>query len=110
MVDRATGYSHTSLMLNHSKKDALSMIRTIWIDIHGPPESMSGDPEFNKSKVHALCAEHNVKYEPRPARRHNKIGTVESVHSSIRLLVHRLLKDQDHFRKTRPGFQVASDY
>ena len=110
MVDRATGYSVNSLMLSRSMEDAIRMIKTKWFDIHGAPASMSGDPEFNNTDTHAMCAEQNVKYEARPARRHNKIGTVESANSTVRLLVQRIQKDEAHFRTSRPGFRPASDY
>lgn len=110
MVDRATGYSETSLMLSRCMEHALRMIETKWFDTHVPLSSLSGDPEFNKGKVHTLCAEYNIQYEARPARRHNKIGTVESAHSSIGFIVQRLQKDDVHFCATRPEFRPASDY
>ena len=81
MVDRATGYSQTSLMLSRSMEEVLSMIKLKWFDIHGPPECKSGDSEFNNSDVNALYTERNMK--PLPAR----ICSIESPNSSLRLLL-----------------------
>ena len=67
-------------------ENTISMITTKCFEVHGPPDLISGDLEFKNSEVHALCGDFNVKYEPRPARRHNKIGSVESTNSPVRLL------------------------
>jgi len=95
-------------MISRDMQDASQMISTRWFDVYGPPKHLSGDPEFNNETIHALCATYDIQYDDRPARRHSKIGSVESANSAIRLFVQRLLKDEQHYRKTRNRFQ--SDY
>ena len=73
MKDVATGFSATCLMMSREMSDASRMIVTKWFDVHGPPEVLSGDPEFFNDEISKICAAHNIKYDPRPARRHNKI-------------------------------------
>jgi len=108
LTDVGTGFSVTVLMISRDMQDASQMISTRWFDVHGPPKHLSGDPEFNNETIHALCSTYDVLYDARPARRHNKIGSVESANAAIRLFVQRLLKDEQHYRKTRNRFQ--SDY
>lgn len=57
MVDWAMDHPETSLMLSPCKEDFIRMLKTRWFDTHGPPSALSGDPEFNKGEVHALCAD-----------------------------------------------------
>ena len=42
-----------------------------------------------------------MEYAARPARRHNKIGSVESANATIRLFVQRLLMDDEHQSRAR---------
>lgn len=83
-------------------EDAKRMIRTKWLDIRGPLSNLLNGPELHYAGVHALCTEYNVDYKARPDHHHNKMGLIKSTHSSIRLFVLRLLKDDDQFRASRP--------
>lgn len=108
MVDKATSMSATALMPSRNIDEAAKMITTRWFDIYGAPTVLSADPEFRKNSITSLCTDHNVTYEPRPARRHNKIGIVESNNKPVRLMVQRLLKSEAHRRSSRGLFR--SDY
>ena len=101
MVDVGTGFSATSLMSSWDMEDASRMIKTNWFDVNGPPRMLSSDPEFDNRVIRGLCTAAQVKYAARPARRHNKIGSVESANATIRLFVQRLLMDDEHHRKVR---------
>ena len=108
MTDVATGFSVTALMNSREMNETARMITLKWFDVHGRPEKLSGDPEFNNEPINLLCAQHKVQFEARPARRHNKIGSVESGNDTIRLFVQRLLRDEKHSRST--GGKVHTDY
>jgi len=108
MIDRATAFSATALMFSRDMDDVASMIEMKWIDDNGTPRELSGDPEFSNEAIRKLCSDHHIAYQPRPARRHNKLGSVEAVNASIRLFVQRILRVEQHYRKTRNASR--SDY
>ncbi len=70
----------------------------MWVDSHGPPGIVSADPEFNNSTFVGPLELCGTKFESRPARRHNKIGVVESRQNSLGLFVQRLVKDTERFK------------
>lgn len=81
-----------------SRRDCTTVRKVIhvnWFCVHGPPTEISADPEFENADFRHFCASHNVKLAPRPARRHNKIGIVESSNEAIRYFVQRLLNDRE---------------
>ncbi len=96
--DKATGYSETTRLPSKDMDLASDAFRRMWVDSHGPPEFVSADPEFNNSTFVRALELHGTKFEPRPGRRHNKIGAVESRHNSLRLFVQRLVKDAERFK------------
>lgn len=53
-----------------------------------------------------MCAEKNIAFDPRPARRHKKIGSVESDNGTIWTLVKTLLFDKTHVQDTRNSYQI----
>ncbi len=104
--DKATGYSETSLLPSRDLDDAAAAFVKIWIDSHGPPKIVSGDREFVKSPFKKFLWDYGISLQERPARRHNKIGIVESKHNSIRLFVQRLLKDAEYWRLSM-GLEIS---
>lgn len=46
--------------------------------MHGPPSSGSGGPEFDKRTFKHFLSAHFIKFEPHPARNHNKMDVIES--------------------------------
>lgn len=68
---------------------AISFERT-WITRHGPPASVGGDHEFDKTRFKYLLQIHNIKWEPRPARRHNQVGIAERKSRVIKDIMERL--------------------
>lgn len=71
------------------------MIRTNWFNIYVSPKSKFSDPEFRNDAITSLCDEYDVTFDPRPARRHNKI-------------VQRILSGDKHCRQNRGSYK--SDY
>ncbi len=69
---------------------------TLWGYAHGSPKIVSADVEFVSAPFKDMLRNHGILFEERPARRHNKIGIVESGHNGIRLFVQRLLKDAEY--------------
>ena len=108
MTDVATGFTVTSLLHSRSMNETASTIVTKWFDVHGRPKRLSGDPEFNNETITLIFAQNSVTYEARPARRHNKIGSVESGNDTIRLFVQRLLRDKQNSRQV--GRKLHTDY
>ena len=101
MVDVETGISATSLMSSRDMEDASRMIKTKWFDVNGPPGMLSGDLELDNPVIRGLCTAAQVKYAARPARRHNKIGSVESANATFKLFVQHLLMDDEHHSTVR---------
>jgi len=99
--DKASGFSATRFVTSRDMEIAVTHFRRMWIDVHGPPRTVSGDPEFNNSRFKRALTEEGIKFEARPARRHNKIGVVEARHNSLRLICLRLFKDAEHYRAAR---------
>ena len=104
--DKATGYSETVRLSSRDLDDAAAAFSRIWIDSHGPPKIVSADREFFKSSFRTFLKDHLITLEERPARRHNKLGIVESRHRSLRLFVQRLLKDAEYWRLSK-GLEVS---
>jgi hypothetical protein len=67
-----------------------------------PHTECSGDTELDNSTFRQYLSHQNVSYKARPARRHNKIGFVESGRSSIKLIPRSLALD------VRQGVQQIS--
>jgi hypothetical protein len=91
--DTSSGLSACAVLSSRDMDAVCCMFESIWIYIHGPPLECSGDPEFNNPTCRSYLERHNISFHSRPARRHNKTGSVESGHSSIKLLARRLTND-----------------
>ena len=100
MVDVATGYASTVLMSSRDLDQTARFVEVYWFNVYGPPRTISGDPEMHKGPFKELLSRHNCEFAARPARRHNKIGSVEASHRSIRIFVQRLLLDAEYIRNT----------
>ena len=90
--------THTSISVavqvkSRDQELACQIIRTHWFDSYGTPAEIIGDPEFENGYIREILRVHGVTLLPCAARRHNKIGIVESNHRAIRLLTERLYKD-----------------
>jgi len=101
MRDRATGYSEAEAVPTRDLDDAATCFDRTWISRHGAPVSVSRDPEFNRAPFRDLLDLHGVSFDARPARRHNKVGSVERKNSVIKLILQRLSMDC-------PGLTVSS--
>ena len=93
MVDVHTGYSAASLIQTREMDEAARQLEVAWINVHGAPSIISGDIEFFNSRFAEALRYFSIQFEPRPARRHNKLGVVERMISVVRVLLQRLLKD-----------------
>jgi hypothetical protein len=91
--DASTGLSSCTVQASRDMDLTACMFEMNWIHIHGPPIECSGDPEFDNTTFKACLSKHSIDYKPRPARRHQKTGIVESGHGSIKLMSRRLSLD-----------------
>ena len=107
LVDVHTGFSATALVPTRDIDIAARTIEKIWVNIHGAPAKLSGDPEFMNKKFARLMERFSVTVEPRPARRHQKIGVVERKNAVVRTLVQRILHDVDFVNKALLGIDPA---
>ena len=85
-----TGYSEVEVVDRRDMSAAAVAFDRMWISRHGAPRSVGGDPEFDKARFKVLLAQHSIKWKPRPARRHNKVGTVERKNGVIKNIMQRL--------------------
>ena len=101
IIDMSTGYSCTFLMETREMEYVERELEIHWINHHCPPAVMSGDPEFRADVFIKFLKYYRIRYESRPARRHNKIGVVESKNAVIRTISQILLKDSEYFTINR---------
>ena len=106
--DSATGFCSAVRAPSRDMDVAGRLFEMYWINVNGPPEKVSADPEFDNQDFKFFTKKHNVQYNARPARRHNKMGAVESANFTLRILIQRILKDSEHYRETR-GTQFTPD-
>lgn len=95
-VDSHTALSATSFVQSREMPHAARAFEVQWINVHGAPEVVSADIEFMNQTFMSALRYFGVRFEPRPARRHNKLGIVERKNAVIRLVVQRLLKDAEY--------------
>ena len=107
LVDVSSGFSATALVPSRDIDVAARTIEKIWISIHGAPAKLSGDPEFVNNKFLKLMDRFSISVEPRPARRHQKIGVVERKHSIVRTLTQRIFKDVEFLNEALLGIDSA---
>ena len=93
MVEVHTGYSAASLMQTREMYEAARQLEVAWINVHDAPSIISGDIEFFNSHFADALRYFSIQFEPRPARRHNKLGVVERKNEVVRVVLQRLLKD-----------------
>ena len=93
IVDVHTAFSATILTGYRDVDVVARQIETHWINIHGAPKKISGDPEFLNRKLEKLMEKFAIKIEQRSARRHQKIGTVERKNAVVRPLVQHITKE-----------------
>ncbi len=87
MRDKATGYSATVTLSSRDMNEVATAFVILRTNSHGPPKGVSVDVEFVTEPFTDMLRNHGILFEERPARRHNKIGIVESGHNGIRLFV-----------------------
>ena len=75
---------------NRDMKEATRLVETLWIHHHGRPVATGFDSEFNNAEFLSMLRRNGVTPQPRPARRHNKLGRIERKHRTIKLILARL--------------------
>ena len=90
IVDCSTGFSEATIIPSRNLITISQKFENLWINKHGPPASFSADYELNKEPIKKLLAMHSIMFNPRPARRHNKIGHVERKNGTLRTVLHKL--------------------
>ena len=109
VIDTHSSLSATALSPSRDIGVAARTIEQIWINTHGPPAKISGDPEFVNNKFAKLMERFSITIEPRAARRHQKIGIVERKNAVVRTLIQRLLKDVEFMQHARRAVNVDGD-
>ena len=69
---------------------------------------VSGDPDFDNKDFRQFLTAKGASFDPRTARRHNKIESVESSNGTIRMCCERLYKDAMFYRQIH-GTQFSFD-
>jgi len=98
--DKASGFSATIIVPSRDMIVATKAYRKIWVNIYGPPATVSADPEFNNRTFRDDLSVDKTTFEPRAARRHNKTGSVESRHGPLRIMAQRLKKDAEYLHSS----------
>ena len=92
LCDSGHGYSDGEEVTDRSLKQAAIIFERKWIHVHGAPEIVAADPEFNRGDFKALLRRHTIQFSSRPARRHQKIGVVERKNSTLRHIQQKMQK------------------
>lgn len=105
MACKSTGYGESPPVANKGLPVAVASIELTWILRHGAPEAISADPGLGGKVMKAFCDEHQIRWEPRPPRRHNTIGVVERRNGVMRMVLERLVTGNDSL----PASKQVSD-
>lgn len=73
----ATGFSAATLRSSQFVKEASKCLMVHWISFSEPTFQLPADLEFFKEKFLAMCAPHDIRFQRRTNRRHNKLGIAE---------------------------------
>lgn len=93
MTDAGTGYTEATIVQARDMKTIVEKLESIWICTHGAPQSVSADDEYNRKQITDFLRAHDIRFNPRPVRRHNKIGIFERKNGTLKEIIHRLDKD-----------------
>ena len=93
IFDTHTSFSVAVQVESRDQELACQIIPTHLFVLYGTPAEIIGDPEFGNDYIREMLRVHVVTLLPSPARRHTKIGIVESNHRAIRFFTERLYKD-----------------
>lgn len=94
IVDTATSFSECALLPSREMPDIISALDRRWFSVYGAPANLGGDVEFSRSsKFRDFLKYYMTSLEARPARRHNKSGSVEGKDGIIRHFPQKLLRD-----------------
>ena len=85
-----TSFSEAEPVSSRDTREAANTFESLWIHQHGRPGHVACDPEFNSSSFLEMLSRYGIGQQPRPARRHNKMGRVERKHQTIKLILSRI--------------------
>ena len=85
-----TALSEVQPVESREMRATSSIVETIWVHQHVSPTALGFDPEFNNVHFLKMLSRNGITAQPRPARRHNKMGRTERKHRSIKLILSRL--------------------
>lgn len=77
--------------------EAARQLEYTWINVHGAPKTVCGDLEFFNSTFFNALRYFGCAFQPRPARRNNKLGVVERKNSVLRITAQRIHHDAKFF-------------
>ena len=90
LTDRGTAWSEMHIVANQNMETMKSSVERYWICTHGAPHALSGDDAYDKPNFHEFLKQHSITYRPRPARRHNKLGSVERKNQTVKSIIRKL--------------------
>lgn len=91
VTERSPGRTRHQLVRTRDMDHIASVIETLHILEDGPPEEPRGDPEFDNDSIKCMYTRHSIKFCETPARRHNKIGSVERSQGIFKVIVRKFL-------------------
>ena len=89
VMDKATRYSVAAIVESTKISEAIIVFDTTWVNQYWSLGTLFGDQAFNTEAFKSHLNFHNIKFNPIPARRHNK-NAIESKHRVIRDIYLRL--------------------
>ena len=90
IVCKSTGWSVTSPIRRKDLATQIRAFRTAWLWHYGPPRTVMGDNEYNKSEFLEFLREIDAEFEPVPAYDHQANGAIESANRTLRSYYRRL--------------------
>ena len=93
--DSYSGYSAALISENREMDLASYNFQINWINVNGPPTSVSADQEFDNEDFKKALKTYDISFNRRPARRHQKMGSIESSNFVLRMITEKILADED---------------
>lgn len=96
IICASTAYSEVIMMPNRQMQVCAEVLEVSWIYKHGAPTTLAGDDEFDRAPIRKFLKSMNVSFEPRPSRRHNKMGIIERKNGTIKRILAKLSKERSN--------------
>lgn len=98
--DNATAMCPAVINNSRDMDEAARHLEATWITVNGAPSGMALHPQIDNGDFKAVLKRYAIEPRPKPARKQEKIGSVESAYDTLRKRTLRVLMDAEYERDT----------